>query len=207
MGTTYLYAKHDNTPQITNIHIPKCGSTSTSKFYEDCITFGYMQGIHKLNADVNHGGVTFTVLREPLERFKSNVNYFLQNNRKEIVFTRDEIIDISLNYTYTNEEMSNVLKYSSKDAEAEVNIVLHSLSIFDSFYNVFDENKNLKAKHLLNIKNLKQELENILPDWEYKHFPHTNRSKGEDFALTNEQLDKFNYKYREDIEFYKQTGF
>lgn len=205
MGTTHLYAKHDNNAHITNIHIPKCGSTSTSNFYEDCIVYGYMQGIHKLNANVLHRGVTFTVLREPLERFKSNVNYFL--NEKTNEFTRDQIIDISFNYTYTDEEMSNVLEYSSKDTKPEINIVLHSLSIFNSFYNVFDENKNLKAKHLLNIKNLKQELENILPDWEYKHFPHTNRSKGEDFALTDEQLDKFNYKYREDIEFYKQTGF
>lgn len=193
-------------PRIINQHIPKSGSTSTKNFYPKCIVYGHMQNLNKLNAEIPEDSISFTILREPLARFISNITYFC--SRKVKGFTKQEMIDLCLDHNYTNDEMAQILKRNNMMNTPEVNMAFHSISIFHPFLNVFDENKKLKATHLIDFNYMVRDLEKILPDHDYKKFPKSNSSRANiDVEMTEEQLEKFNLKYAEDIKFYKEVGF
>tara|TARA_R110001606_G_C15072847_1_gene616245 strand:- start:51 stop:635 length:585 start_codon:yes stop_codon:yes gene_type:complete len=192
--------------QVINQHIPKTGSTSTKNFYKDCIRYGHQDNKDTLNGDIPQGAISFTIVREPLDRFVSNITYFL--SRGVTQFEPSDMIDICLNHTYTNKEMAQVLKNNNMKTEPEINMAFHSISIFHPFINVFDENKNLRATHLIDFKNIVSGLEKILPDYDYTKFAKINASRGTiNIELTEQQKADFNIKYAQDIQFYKETGF
>lgn len=188
---------------IRHQHIPKTGSTSTKKFYKDCIVYGYENDQLTLNADIPEDAISFTILRDPLERFCSNIKYI--SNRTQN-FTQDQIIDIIFNKRYTAEEYTTALESHEIQNFPEIYTVFHGLSIFDPFLNVFDQNQNLKAKHLINFNNMQNELMELLPDYDYTNFPKQNVSTG-NIELSADQLEQFNHHYAEDIKYYNQTGF
>ncbi len=192
--------------QVIHQHIPKSGSTSTKHFYKNCIRYGHQNNQITLNADIPAGSISFTILREPKERFISNITYFLSRGVNE--FTKSDMIDICLNNNYTSKEMGEVLKKNNMKINPEINMAFHSISIFHPFMNVFDKDKNLKAQHLINFKDILGGLHKILPDYDYTKFPKINTSRANiNVELSEDQLVQFNTKYAEDIKFYKETGF
>jgi hypothetical protein len=187
---------------IRHQHIPKTGSTSTKHFYKDSIVYGYEQNQLTLNADIPEDAVSFTILRDPLDRFKSNIKYFIMRTSLD----QDNIINIIFNKTFTPLENTKALESHRLNQYPEEYIVFHSMSIFDPFLNVFDADKNLKAKHLINFNNMTNELQQLLPEFDYNNYPNSNKSNAS-INLTTEQLEQYEHHFKEDILFYKQTGF
>jgi hypothetical protein len=187
---------------IRHQHIPKTGSTSTKKFYKDCIVYGYQNGQHTLNADIPEDAISFTVLRDPLERFQSCINYSLRNGNLNLELA----IDIIFNRKFTAKQLSDALKFHEINDYPEEYLVFHSMSIFDPFLNVFDEKQNLKATHLINFNNLQTELMELFPDHNYLNFPRENDSS-RTIQLSAEHIEQFEYHFAEDIKYYNQTGF
>ena len=189
---------------IRHQHIPKTGSTSTRTFYENCIVYGYEQGQLTLNADIPEEAVSFTILRDPLDRFKSNIKYFCTRSK----YTPNQVLDIIFNKTFTAEEHTEALESNLLNDYPEMYVVFHSMSIFDPFLNVFDADKNLKAKHLINFNNMQKELQQLLPEFDYSNYPNANKiTRKIPIELTPEQLEQYEHHFKEDILFYKQTGF
>lgn len=86
-------------------------------------------------------------------------------------------------------------------------LAIHSVSIFHPFLNVFNDEGELKADHLIDFKDIVGGLK-ILLDHNLDSFPHTNTSSPSIIVdLSSEQLELFNERYAADIKFYEETGF
>ena len=161
-----------------------------------------------LNGIIPEGSISFTILREPKERFISCIRYFLSRLEQNKEYNQEQMIDICLSHNFSNAELADALKQGSMGINIDRMLAIHSVSIFHPFLNVFDDEKKLKADHLIDFKDIVGGLKKILPDHNLDNFPHTNvSSPGIVVELSSEQSELFNERFADDIKFYKETGF
>lgn len=195
--------------KIIHQHIPKTASTSVLFFFPESIRYGQDVGQTKLNQDIpeDEEVVSFTIIRNPIKRFVSCVKMFL---RQGCGYSQDEVINIGLGKKFTCEEMElgrktgypNITKDSDRSIVNAL-IGVHSVSMFHPYLNVFDEDKQPKAMHLIDFDNLIRGLKKIVPDAPYKKFPKENRSVDPGVKLTDQQRERFNELFQNDILFYE----
>ena len=182
--------------KIINCHLPKTATITTQKMFgNDCIIYGN----DTLNADIPKGNdiVSFTIIRNPLDRFCSAIKMFVKSPYCKL--SQREMIEIALDTDYNdgaliNGRSANRLPFS---------IVLHTLSMFHPHLNVFNEDQTPKADNLIDFNNFVVELEN-LTNRKFEKIPHENKGAEVDIILTDSQLRLFNQKYHDDVLFYNR---
>jgi len=182
--------------KVINCHLPKTATITTQKMFgKECVVYGKST----LNGEIPAGDdvISFTIIRDPLERFCSAVKMFVKKDKCKL--TQSEIIDIALDNDFSDRQLTqgrvpNKVQYS---------IALHTLSMFHPHINVFYENKTPKADNLIDFNNFVAELEN-LTDRKFNKIPHENKGAEVDIILTDSQMRLFNQKYHHDILFYEK---
>jgi len=181
--------------KIVNCHIPKTATITTQKMFGiECVIYGHktLNGAIPNRDDV----ISFTIIRDPLERFCSAVKMFI---KKYPNLSQSELIDKALDNNFTDAELIN----GRSLRQVDFSIALHTLSIFHPHINAFNEDKTPKADNLIDFNNFVSELEQ-LTNRKFDKVPHANKGAGIDVELSAEQLDAFNIKYRDDILFYEK---
>jgi len=177
--------------RIINQHIPKTATQTTQALFgKNIINYGR----HRLNADIPNDPniLSFTIIREPLSRFKSCIKMFFPSCN----YSESEIIDIALYNNYNNNE------YTINWKEIDRAIATHSLSIFHPYLNVF-ENNSFKSKYLIDFNNFAKELKLIIPNANYKNIPVINKGISREIRLSYTQKIDFENKFERDLEFYE----
>ena len=112
---------------LTFIHTPKCAGS-----YVNCVlnNLNIKNKKHK-QANIDDG-ITFTVIRNPIDRFESLLNYRLQETKPRIDWPK------SLNYIYNNKSM-NLNQIISKMTDKEITnfIPFYTLSYWSKNIDIF----------------------------------------------------------------------
>jgi len=186
----------NNAMKIINCHLPKTATITTQKMFgTECVIYGHqtLNGAIPKRDDV----VSFTIIRDPLERFCSAVKMFVRN--EDCKLSQSEIIDIALDNDFNDSE----LKKGRSAKNHRYSVALHTLSMFHPHLNVFNEDKTPRADNLIDFNNFVAELEN-LTDRKFTEIPHENKGAEVDIILTDSQLRLFNQRYHDDIIYYRK---
>ena len=141
------------------IHIPKCGGTYASKILADLkIINNNHIPVHPKNhipANENENGITFTIIREPIERFESLLNFRLSMKPlddwpKHLYYVYDDI-NITLNEIVDQMSDGEILGFTpykslvywTKNVDIIITIeqLQEFLNFFGYFYNPDNYNK------------------------------------------------------------------
>ena len=152
--------------KLTFVHTPKCGGTSISEVLKNTniINLG-----HNLSENTNN--IVFTVIRNPIDRFESFLNYRLQSKPrkdwpKNLNYVYDSF-DFDLNYILNNlsdEDILNfhpfkTLKFWSKNVDFFISIdEFEGFLSYFGYENILLPKKNFseKKRGTLNIENRKR---------------------------------------------------
>jgi disulfide oxidoreductase YuzD len=182
--------------KIINCHLPKTATITTQKMFgKECIIYGS----NTLNGEIPKGSdiISFTIVRDPLERFCSAIKMFVKNPKCKL--SQSEMINIALDNEYSDTE----LYHGRALLRLPYSLALHTLPMFHSHLNVFNQDKTPKADNLIDFNNFIIELEN-LTNRKFEQIPHENKGADIDVELTEGQQRQFNDKYRDDILFYRK---
>jgi len=175
-----IKGKMESGKKISFIHTPKCAGTYAGKFMELC------QINNKFHQRANENDdITFTIIRDPVERFESFLNYRLGKG-KSAGFPRK-------------------LKYCFTDQSVTLNEIINKLTQEDIIS--FDPYKTLvywshKVDLLITIDELEETLKLLGYDIDGHQFPKLNVSKKERGTINEENKEKLRNFYAEDIKLY-----
>jgi hypothetical protein len=148
------------------IHTPKCGGTYTSHIMKDLNI--YNKGHKKA---VKDEGINFTIIRDPVERFESLLNYRLGEEKPRRDFPKElhyvyENTDITLNDIVSKMSDNDILGFSpyksltywseNIDILITIEYLPHLLNFFGYNYNINDyrpKNVSKKVRGILNYEN------------------------------------------------------
>lgn len=153
------YWKHirNNRPnsKLCFIHKPKCGGTFASKIFKD------LKIRNKGHRQANkNDGITFTIIRNPVERFESLINYRLVESRPRSdwpkhlkgVYQNKSVKLNEIVRRMSDKEILNFRPYRSLTywgKNIDIFITIDNLHSFLSFFNYsYDKNKYLPPKNV-----------------------------------------------------------
>jgi hypothetical protein len=171
-----------NGKKLSFVHIPKCGGCYASQYINACniINKGH-------NLANNDNEVTFTIIRDPIKRFESLLNYRLSEKKPRIDFPR------RLYYTHFNKSISLneiISKFTFQD----------TLRLFPyRTITYWSQNVDL----LITIEELEETLQLLGFTVDNSNFENKNVSPKERGALNNESIQKITAFYKKDVELYK----
>lgn len=168
------------------IHTPKCGGSYVSSILRD---LGIKRdGHNQSNINLNKKYITFTVIREPIERFESFLNYRLGDKNP-----RNDWPEY-LNYVYDNKNITLdeiVNNFQEKDIQK-----LYPYRTLQYW------TKNVDI--VITIKELKQLLSFFGYKYNEKKYEMRNVSKKERGKLNEKNKEKLKKIFRKDIEIFNK---
>ena len=141
----------NNNKKLIFIHTPKCGGTYASKILADLKIINKSHiPVHAKNhipANENENGITFTIIREPVERFESLLNFRLSMKPfddwpKHLYYVYDDI-NITLNEIVDNMSDSEILGFTPYKSlvywttNVDIIITIDKLKEFLNFFGYF----------------------------------------------------------------------
>jgi len=163
-------------------HIPKTAGTYVRTILDQFdITYYY----HNLPQG-NEPETTFTIIRDPIDRFESFLNYILQESEPRATFPKH------LHYVYQDKSITlNMLIDVLTDDEINIltNIGYNKLTEWN------------KVDHKITIDGLKQLLNNY--GYHYKDIDKVNVSKKERGSFSNDTKQRLKILFKEDIDYFK----
>jgi hypothetical protein len=174
--------KINNGKKLSFIHIPKCGGCYASQYINACniINKGH-------NIPNNDNEVTFSIIRDPIKRFESLLNYRLSEKNPRIDFPKN------LQYAHFNKSISineivSQFKYKN------------TLRLFPyRTLTYWCQNIDL----LITIEELEETLQILGFTIDNSNFENKNVSIKERGTLNKESIQKITNFYKKDVELYK----
>lgn len=172
--------KYHNKPLIF-IHTPKCGGSYTTSILNK---LGIKSKGHK--RAIKNEGINFTIIRDPIERFESLLNYRLGEDSPRKDWPK------YLNYAYNNTNITlNEIVEKMKDED---------IIGFIPYYNLIYWSKNINI--FLKIDELKEFLEIFGYKYDEAEYNIINVSKKIRGKLNDENKNKIAKLYKHDIKFF-----
>jgi len=173
--------KITNGKTLSFIHIPKCGGCFASQYMDLC-------NINKKGHNIadNESEITFAIIRDPIKRFESLLNYRLGGERERLDFPKN------LRYVYFDKSISLneiIDKFTYEDI----------LKLYPyKNYTYWCQNIDL----LITIEELEETLQLLGFTFENPNFEEKNASIKERGTLNELSIQKISDFYKEDIELY-----
>jgi hypothetical protein len=166
--------------ELTFIHIPKCGGSYAGQYLDDLKIYnkGHIQAS-------SFDGLTFAIIRDPIKRFESLLNYRLNQTHPRPDWPKHLI-----EYHYDNEKSLNEIIHKMSDK----NIIS-----FKPFRTLNYWIKNVKL--LLTIDEFIDALKYLgyTIEKEYETMNVSNKNRGE---LSHENIERLKNIFKEDYEIY-----
>jgi hypothetical protein len=175
--------------QLTFIHTPKCGGTYVSLIL-DSLNIRKKGNICKHIQASEHDGITFTVVRDPIKRFESLLNYRLCEDKP-----RGHDWPTSLNYVYQDKSVSlDTIVEKMTDNE---------ITNFSPYRSLVYWSKNVDI--FITIDQLPEFLSFFGYKYNVSNFSPTNISKKERGTFNEFTINRLKLLYIDDLEFYSQV--
>ena len=171
--------------QLTFIHTPKCGGTYVNSILHslNIRNKGHMQASE-------HDGITFTVVRDPIKRFESLLNYRLCENKP-----RCHDWPTRLNYVYKDKSVSlDTIVEKMTDKE---------ITNFSPYRSLVYWSKNVDI--FITIDQLPEFLSFFGYKYDVSNFRRENVSKKERGTFNEFTINRLKLLYIDDLEFYSQV--
>ncbi len=176
--------KIDNLKKIIFIHTPKCGGTYVSSI----LKYLKIENKHHNQATNNEDFIFFTVVRNPIERFESLLNYRLDKN-------------------YFNSPCPSYLKYAFDNENITLNEILNKMS--DEEMLNFTPYRTLKywitnIDIVITIEQLPEMLKYFGYTYDINLFKPLNISKKQRGILNEENKNKIKKAFYDDVLLYEK---
>jgi len=181
------------------VHIPKTGGVSINKSLYYCLGGGHRTALEYqdlLGAESYQRYFSFTVFRDPVDRFLSSYNY---------VFSGGSFLEDKLWLDQHNYEFEDVNEFIFKYLECFQTSKVHFRTQCSFIY---DLDKNVLVDRVIDFKNLTAGFEGVCAELGISRTLERVNTQTRNFAdlgdLSSESLAKLRTLFRDDFEFYEK---